>query len=444
MVEAPPAGSWLSRLQARLRRELGTRGLHRAGLFLRLTLHKAHRDAIGLTSGALAFVTVLSLVPLLAAFSFLGARFFSQYQEQLLRVLVQILPYSEDALVSIINEFLRQAEQVQGLGALFFIISTLAAFSQVEEAINRIWEVRRQRPLRERLLSFTLLLFWGPLLISASFSVLLYLRQRTGLESLLATPWWLAVVTPAILLLGLTMLYWLVPYAPVRFRSALFGGFVATTLLECLRHGFRVYIENVNSLNLVYGGFAFALLFMISIQGAWLAVLAGSELAYTSQHFTVMARMWRQTAPISGPWLGLIALTKLADRLQQGEPVVAVESLAQRLKVPIDPLRGSLAPLFEAGLVQETSLGLVLARPIHQLPVMEVLQCYEPLRHQLLTAVSHRLSTELERLRERLEQARADTLGGLHIAQLLEAAGNGNGEEEKTSAQGLVDPPSPG
>ena len=71
---------------------------HDAWIFLRLATGKAFQDGIALTASALAFVTLLSLIPLLAVFSFIGARAFQAYQEQALDVLVQVLPYSESAL----------------------------------------------------------------------------------------------------------------------------------------------------------------------------------------------------------------------------------------------------------------------------------------------------------------------------------------------------------
>jgi len=50
--------------------------------FFGLTLRQAHEDGIFLTASALAFVTILSLIPLLAAFSFVGARVFNRYQQR--------------------------------------------------------------------------------------------------------------------------------------------------------------------------------------------------------------------------------------------------------------------------------------------------------------------------------------------------------------------------
>jgi uncharacterized BrkB/YihY/UPF0761 family membrane protein len=81
----------------------------RAWQFLRFTFVKAWRDALGLEASALAYTTLLSLIPLLAAFLFVGERVFRQYPLQILSVLSHVLPYSEAAILGAIREFLEQA-----------------------------------------------------------------------------------------------------------------------------------------------------------------------------------------------------------------------------------------------------------------------------------------------------------------------------------------------
>ncbi|MES1244435.1 MAG: YhjD/YihY/BrkB family envelope integrity protein, partial [Acidobacteriota bacterium] len=210
--------------------------------YVSLTLHQAHEDSVLLFASALAFVTVVSLVPLLTAFSFIGARVFHQYPQRTLEVFVQILPYSEETIVEKMGEFLDQAETLHGFGLAVFLTTALLGFATVEEAINRIWNVSRTRPFRVRLLSFLLLLFWGPVLIGVTFSSLIALRQSPALRRLFEESFLLNLLPMAAAIVGLTTLYWLVPYTPVRLRNALTGGLLAAILLEMLRVGFGTYI----------------------------------------------------------------------------------------------------------------------------------------------------------------------------------------------------------
>jgi membrane protein len=317
------------------------------GRFLLLTSRKARRDGITLTASALAFITVLALVPLMAAFSFIGARVFHQYNDRALEVFVRVLPYSETTIVDKLDQFLSQAETLQGFGLLGLLIVSISAFATVEQTINKVWHVPRRRPLKVRFLSFTLLLFWGPLLIGATFSALLLLRSRPGFDALFEESLLLNALPFLVTVTGLTMLYWVVPYTTVELRCALAGGVTAALLLELLRQGFTLYIRTFDSMNVVYGGFALALLFIISIQLAWLIVLIGSEVAYTAQHFRELERTEGQLAALQASWVGLVALAVIGERFARGEPTIAHERLAAARRSGLDGL--TLADLAAAG-----------------------------------------------------------------------------------------------
>ncbi|MDP9120898.1 MAG: YihY family inner membrane protein, partial [Acidobacteriota bacterium] len=267
-----------------------------------LTARQGYEDGVLLTASALAFVTILSLVPLLAAFSFIGARVFSEYPQKSLEVFVQVLPYSEKTVTDKLGEFLDQASTMNGFGLVAFFATSLFAFATIEATFNRIWNVSRRRPFRVRLLSFVLLLFWGPLLIGATFSSLFLLRENPALRHLVREALLLHVAPFLATLVGLTTLYWLLPYTRVRLRNALAGGLLAAILLELLRQGFGYYIQLFRGVSTVYGSSAFALLFMISIEITWAVVLLGSEAAYTAQHFALIERGLHNHPPVhAGP-----------------------------------------------------------------------------------------------------------------------------------------------
>ena len=280
----------------------------RLARYILITLRQAHEDSIWLIASALALVTLLSLIPLLAAFSYIGARVFSQYEQRSLEVFVQILPYSEKTVVDTLSELLGQAGGIHGIGVVFFFLSSLFLFATVEETLNRIWNVSSRRPLRVRFLSFALFSFLGPILVGATFTSLLLLRQSPALRRLTEESFLLTLAPFLATLIGLTVLYWRVPYAPVRLRNALAGGLLASILLEVLRQSFGLYVELFSGVNAVYGGFAFAVLFIMSLDLTWAIVLLGCEAAYTAQHFRVLSQGLHRNPPVQAAWVGLAAL----------------------------------------------------------------------------------------------------------------------------------------
>jgi membrane protein len=393
--------------------------------YVSLTLHQAHEDSILLFASSLAFVTVVSLIPLLTAFSFIGARVFHQYPQRTLEVFVQILPYSEETVVEKMGEFLDQAETLHGFGLAVFLTTALLGFATVEEAVNRIWNVSRTRPMRVRLLSFLLLLFWGPVLIGVTFSSLLALRQSPALRRLFEESFLLHLLPMAATIVGLTTLYWLVPYTPVRLRNALAGSLLAAILLEMLRVGFGTYIRFFHGVNVVYGSFAFALLFMMSIELTWMIILLGSEAAYTAQHFRVLSHGLHRHPPVQAAWVGLAVVALIARRFARGEPILSLSAVADRLSLPGREMEMILRPLLSRNLLRSfEDQGYFLATDPQRLRVEQVLEAYDHRAVRGAELAGGELQGRLQELIGDLAQLRATRLGDLTVADLIAPPGD--------------------
>ncbi len=390
--------------------------------YFHLTFRQAYEDGVFLTASALAFVTVLSLIPLLTAFSFVGTRVFSQYPQRSLEVFVQILPYSDKSVVDKMAEFLDQAETIHGLGVVTFFATTLFLFSTVEESLNKIWNVSQRRPWKIRLVSFLLLLFWGPLLIGATFSSLIVLRQSPGFRRLLQESLLLNVLPFVATVVGLTMLYWVVPYTSVRLRNALAGGLLAGILLEMLRQGFASYVEVFRNVSVVYGSFAFALLFMISLELTWTIILFGAESAYTAQHFGLLARGLHRHPPVQASWVGLAALTLITRSFHRGEPALAREALADRMSLTTQEVDRILHPLLTQGFLKFYDEDYGLAKDPREIAVERVLAAYDHRARRGAELVGGEIAERLKELVGDLAATRSGTLGPLSVSDLLAPA----------------------
>lgn len=403
----------------------------RLARFFLLSFGKTHEDGLLLIASALAYITILSLIPLLAAFSFIGTRVFSQYQQQSMEVFVQVLPYHEATVTDQIEKFLAQAQSLSGWGLAILFATALFTFGTIEQTINRIWNVSKARPFKVRFLSFTLLMAWGPILVGATFSSLFLLgrelRDRLILEAperILESSALLALAPFVGTLLGLTLLYWLVPYTSVSFRCALAGGLTGAILLEVLRQGFGLYVDVLKNASMIYGSFSFALFFAISIQLTWAIVLYGSVVSYTAQHYGALDRgLVGRQAPAQGRWVGLAAAAVLAGEFDRGRPVTPLGSLADCLVLPADRLESLLRPLEKAGVVNRTEgrdRGYMLARPPHKMPVERVLAAYDSNSHRVFRPLGDDTQRRLDALARRIEQVRSDALGEVTLARLTD------------------------
>ncbi len=394
--------------------------LHKWLRFFTLAVKKARHDDLAQKSAALAFTTIVSLVPLLAAFSFLGAGWFSAQQSRVVEALIAVLPYTEETMVVRLEEFIRQAQSIRGIGFAAFIVAALTIFGSIERTINEIWNVPRHRPFRSRLVSFTMMLFWGPLVIGAAYGLLFYLRQQRAFQVFTSSV--TADFIPlSMTLLGLSMLYWLVPYTQVGFRSALTGGAMAALLLEALRSGFGLYVAQAQNFSLIYGGFGLVLLFMISIQVGWWIVLLGSEVAYCVQNFRYLSTPRRFLAKVDESWIALAALAFITYRFRQGKTVTPPEALGDRLQIEVAHLQRVLTPAVEAGLLREMAgdgEGYVLARDPHTIEITEALGLHTDQDDELLEALPEDLSGPLRDLRRQLLEARRASTTKITLADL--------------------------
>ncbi|MEM1177455.1 MAG: YhjD/YihY/BrkB family envelope integrity protein [Acidobacteriota bacterium] len=393
----------------------------RTWAFIRLSLAKARRDSLPIQSAALAFITILSLVPLLASLSYFSAGFFTDRQGELVDLLARILPYTEASITEQLRLFVEHSASLRGFGLIAFLITALAAFGNIEHTINAIWDVRRRRSWRRQMTSFVMLLAWGPILIGATYSAIFVLRQQPAFAPIAdSVP--LYLITFAMTSLGLTMLNWQVPHTFVHFRHAALGGITSAVLLEGLRASFRLYAEQVPQMSLVYGSFGFALLFMISIQLGWAIVLIGTEVAYCAQHFDGMSRPRREVSSAEGSWLALAAVTLIIDRFRRHEPMTPHDDLAARFGLPTEQLRRTLEPLVRASMLKENSGsidGYLLSCDPYKTPVDDVFNLYETEQWSVLDDLPPAGRGPLEDLRARLAGAREKATRKLVLTDLL-------------------------
>ena len=78
-----------------------------------------------------------------------------------------------------------------------------------------------------------------------------------------------------------TLIYAFVPARSVPLRLALFGGLLAAIAFEVAKHGFRFYITQVPTYQVIYGALATLPLFLIWIYLSWVIVLVGAAITAT-------------------------------------------------------------------------------------------------------------------------------------------------------------------
>ena len=252
----------------------------------RLAWRRAREERLAQVAGSLTFTTVLSVVPLLAVGFALVTRFplFRKLHEALQQHLLRnLLP--DDISRTVLKHLSQFAANAGGLtlvGFLFVLAAALMLLLTVENTLNRIWQVRKPRPIVKRLLLYSLMLAFGPLVLGASLWATSHLVSASlGLIGRLPPSAAFVLNLGPVLLgtLALAGLFYFVPNARVRRRDALLGGLLASIAFELGKRGFAAYLIRVPTYKAIYGGFAAVPVFLLWVYFSWLVTLAAALVA---------------------------------------------------------------------------------------------------------------------------------------------------------------------
>jgi membrane protein len=273
--------------------------------FVYTVLSDFKRSQALLLSGAVAYNTLLSIVPLFAVLLVALSHLVDEQRllETVASNLELLIPGQADAITDQVRGFLAQRQVVGVVGIVGLLFFSSMAFTVLENAIAAIFYHRAAIRPRHLLVSallpymFIMLLGIGLLLVTIISGAL----EAVGRDSIavFGHRWSLAGVPGAVLyvlgivglMLMLTALYMALPVGQVAFRHALIGGVAATLSWEVVRHALVWYFARLSMVNLVYGSLATAVIVLLTLEAAALILLFGAE---------VIAEVERVRSPRSG------------------------------------------------------------------------------------------------------------------------------------------------
>lgn len=329
-------------------------------------------------SGSLTFTTLLALVPVVtvALMVFAAVPAFADFWSVIRSfILANLVPTSASRVMgTYVEQFAENAGRLTTLGLVVLSVAAIMMMHTIERTFNRIWRVRRARPLIARFLTYWAVLTVGPLLVGASLSLTSWLiAQSAGAFGaggsadrllLKGLPW-------ALTCLALAFVYRTVPNRRVQALDAMLGGVLAGTLFEGTKVLFGIYIRQVPTFKLVYGTFASFPIFLTWIYVSWLVVLIGAELAAALPYLrdgSVRVRRW--------PGSIFLDVVRMLERLHAahvaGRPVTSA-ALRKALRISFDECELLLDRLRVLGWVAPTGgERWVLARSADAIDLAEV------------------------------------------------------------------------
>lgn len=340
----------------------------RAWRFVETLAMRFYLDGCLVHASALAYTTLLSLVPLLALmFAVLKGLGTQARLEHWLLTQLGMSPQVTERIVGFVAE--TNAGTLTSMGVVALIFTAISVLGNVEASLNHIWRVRTGRVWWRKVSDYLSVVLLTPFLLLAGFGATSFLAEQETLKGLLANEiigeaWAqaLRLVPYGFNVLALAIVYTVMPNRRPDFRAIAVAAVVAGVSWQLVQIGYVQLQIGVARANLVYGALAQLPVTLVWLYVSWTIVLVGAEIAALIEFGLDAAEL--ESAPPQ-PWaVGLHVLVRTAERFRgpggglspravareiQLESVV-VEEVAERLCSA-----GFLVPL--SGSAGEYALG---------------------------------------------------------------------------------------
>lgn len=244
-----------------------------------------------LLAGAVAYYTLLSIVPLLILILIALCEIIDRdaLLATLGRYLEWLIPGQSAAVVAELARFLDHRGVIGWVLLATLVFSSSLAFTVLENAMSVIFlhrvATRRRHFLVSAIIPYCYIVFLGCgllLMTLVSGSI-----QAIGAETMdfLGRSWSLRGASGGLLyLLGvsgeifvLTSIYLVMPVGPLSWRHALIGAVTATVLWEITRHILVWYFGTLSQISVVYGSLTTAIVVLASLDIAATLLLLGAQ-----------------------------------------------------------------------------------------------------------------------------------------------------------------------
>lgn len=306
------------------------------------------RDNCPLHASALTYITLMSMVPLIAMmFSVAkgfggGDRLQSLIQEQ-----TSQLP---ENVTAVLNNMMGYVENTNfgvlgAVGVLLLFYTVIAMMGKIESSFNSIWGIQSHRTFFRKFSDYISVLLVVPLLMLAATSInaslstnsfILFLQDKVPLFADIyeAAAQFTGIV---FVWIAFTLVFMFMPNTQVRILSALTGGIVAGTLWQWLQWAYIHLQVGVAKYNAIYGTFASIPIFLAWLYLCWLIVLFGCEVAFAIQNYRTYEEEGAslKTNQSTREALALTMLIDLAQKFERGQGAWSLTQFAYDHHIPI-------------------------------------------------------------------------------------------------------------
>ena len=259
--------------------------------FLQYWLRRIKRQQIHVIAGFLAYVSLMSLVPLVVVMLSVMTAFpiFSDVRQVIESfVYSNFVPTAGDIVQQYITRFVDNASKMSAVAISFLFMLALLLISAIDKSLNAIWRIKEKRRLVTSFSMYWMVLTLGPVLVGSGIGVSSYLASMVSFgeyEALGTVSLFVRVLPMLTSVAAFTLLYTLVPNKAVPIKFAVVGAFLAALLFEFAKKAFVIYVTELPSYQAIYGALAIIPILFLWVYLSWLIVLIGAVFTVSLQEF---------------------------------------------------------------------------------------------------------------------------------------------------------------
>ena len=390
-------------------------------------------DDLTIHASSLTFVTLTSLVPILAVgFALVKGFGFGADQLATVEQMAWFLQMPEQwqefvqKILDIVNT--TNFAALGWIGLAFFVLTAVLLLANVEKSFNRVWGVDKNRSLLRQIANYTSVLVLVPVLIGLAGALKAQVAITRKVLDVDVNAWAQNLASFGILWLVIGFLYVFVPNTRVRLRSAFTSSLLTTLVFLGWMRMFTVMQTGVVNYNRIYGAFAAVPVFMLWMYVTWVILLLGAEFTFALQNSdTYQLESAADTASMRSRILVALMVLRRAGRAMAGErEMFDAAAFARQVKAPIRLINSVVATLAKRGYLAQVAsrdAGYVLMRAPETIRIRDLVAelMHEGGGHAEIEGVLM-LDAPLKETLAKIETGVAQGFGDLTLADMVAAA----------------------
>jgi membrane protein len=329
------------------------------------------KNKCSLTASALTYVTLVSIVPVLAfAFSIgKGLGFQNKLKDFLINKVAASVTLNADnsaggvslALEKIFNYIEKtNFETLGAIGVVMLVYLVIKLLGNIENVFNDIWGVTAHRSMIRKLSDYLSVIVIFPMFVliaatstaaltSSKFLQILYNEGSIGL----LIKFLLSYSSYLFLWLAFFAIYMFMPNTKVKFSSALIGGIIGGTSWEIVQWAYFHFQVGISNYNIIYSTLAALPIFLAWLYLSWLILLFGAELTFAHQMVDTYSfgdagrKLIKKTRDV----LALSIVGLIAGNFAEGKKPIGIKHLSDAMGVKPEVIKPVLDNLCEKNIV---------------------------------------------------------------------------------------------